>query len=38
MVAERNRLKVEAMAICQILRLWYLTGVIKDSNIGLEPL
>jgi hypothetical protein len=37
-VAERNRLEVEAIAMCQVLRLWYLAGVIKDSNTGLEPL
>jgi hypothetical protein len=37
-VAERNRLEVEAIAMCQVLRLWYLAGVIKDSNRGLEPL
>jgi hypothetical protein len=37
-VAERNRLKVEVIFMCQVLRLWYLVGVIKDSNTGLEPL
>jgi hypothetical protein len=37
-VAERNRLEVEAIAICQILRSWYLANVIKDLNTGLKPL
>jgi hypothetical protein len=37
-VTERNKLKVEAIAICQILRLWYPADVIKDSNTGLAPL
>jgi hypothetical protein len=37
-IAERNRLKVEAIAICQVLRSWYLAGVIKNLNTGLEPL
>jgi hypothetical protein len=37
-VAERNRLEVEAIVMCQVLRLWYLAGVIKDSNTGLELL
>jgi hypothetical protein len=35
--AERNRLEVEIIAICQVLRLWYLADVIKDSNTSLEP-
>jgi hypothetical protein len=38
MMAERNRFNVEAIVMCQVLRLWYLIGVIKDSNTGLEPL
>jgi hypothetical protein len=28
-VAERNRLKIEAIAMCQVLRLWYLAGVYQ---------
>jgi hypothetical protein len=38
LVAERNRLEVEAIAMCQVLRSWYLAGVTKDSNTSLEPL
>jgi hypothetical protein len=38
LMAERNKLEVEAIAMCQVLRSWYLAGVIKDSNTGLEPL
>jgi hypothetical protein len=34
----RDRLEVEAIAMCQILRSWFAAGVIKDSNADLEPL
>jgi hypothetical protein len=37
-ITERNRLKVEIIAICQILRSWYLANVIKNSNTGLKLL
>jgi hypothetical protein len=37
-MAERNKLKVKTIAICQVLRSWYLTGVIKDSNTELKLL
>jgi hypothetical protein len=38
MVPERNRLKVEAITMCQILRSWFAADVIKDLNADLEPL
>jgi hypothetical protein len=37
-MGERNRLKVEAIAMCQVPRSWDLAGVIEDPNAGLEPL
>jgi hypothetical protein len=37
-VAESNRLEVEVIVMYQVLQLWYLAGVIKDLNTGLEPL
>jgi hypothetical protein len=38
MVPERNKLKIEIFAICQVLRLWFAANVIKNSNVDLEPL
>jgi hypothetical protein len=37
-VAERNRLEVETIAMCQVLRLRYIADVIKNLNTVLEPL
>jgi hypothetical protein len=37
-VPERNKLKVEVIAMCQILRLWFAASVIKNSNADLESL
>jgi hypothetical protein len=38
-ITSRNKLEAEVIGICQILRSWYLAGVIKEAaDVDLAPL